>query len=181
MSEEGKIVIFIHAANQFIIDGSITANAVYIKMADEECEESGKSLIYYKTEIKNAEMSDKKYLIIEYEPAIGSLIKSLFRKKEEINFNNWMFLAFFHNEYMAPVNDRDTIMSFLGFNYILRYTIPAGYVLTANDLQKIDDDLAVPDTREEFIKKFGKSFKPYFPHYKVDDDIFKEFLWGKLF
>ena len=95
-SETEKTVIFIHSAAQFEIDKTVTAEAVYIKKAKKDRRKSGKGIVYYLHEMREAAKSDKKYLIMEYEPIIGILIEALIRAPEQYHFCGWQFYTFFH-------------------------------------------------------------------------------------
>ena len=95
-SNTQKTVIFIHSAVQFTIDKSITEEATYIKMANPKWKRSSKRVFYYLCEMREAAKSDKPYLIMEYEPVLGSTIDALMRAPEQNNFYQWRFDTFFH-------------------------------------------------------------------------------------
>ena len=88
-SDTAKTIIFTHPAVQFTIDETLKAEAVYIKKAKKDRKKSGKSLIYYAGEMRAAAKTDKHYLIMEYEPIIGTLITALLMAPEQYNFCRW--------------------------------------------------------------------------------------------
>jgi len=150
-SETAKTVLFIHRANCFIIDKSITEDAVYIKLAKEEWKESGESVLYYMREMKEAAKSDKKYLIMEYEYVIGYLIEELMKAPGQWNFTKWWFRAFFHADtcpqdeepnpmYNTDDEKMDVLWQMCYYPFISKHTIPVGHTLTAHDLQRMEKD-----------------------------------------
>ena len=146
-SKTEKIIIFAHKACHFIIDPSITREAVYIPPAKEEWQGTGLNILYYIEEMKEAANSDKKYLIMTYEPIIGASIKALMLAPDQFNFQYWSFLTFFHADIspegiepnpMYNTNDgkMDALWEFDSYPFINKYTIPPGYTLTSDDIQK---------------------------------------------
>jgi len=178
--ETAKTIIFTHPAVHFTIDQSITNDAAYIKLAKPEWNESGESILYYLNEMRNAAHTDKKYLIMEYEPVIGETIKTLMEVPEKYHFCNWSFYTFFHADACPPdeepnplYNTSDEKMEILSqlFNYsfILLNTIPIDYTLTATDLQSIKNYFSfTPKTVEEFEAALKNPRKPLFPFYEPD-------------
>jgi len=177
-SETAKTIIFIHPAAHFIIGQSITNDAAYIKLAKPEWNESGESILYYLNEMRDAANSDKKYLIMEYEPVIGETIKTLMEVPEKYHFCDWSFYTFFHADTCPPDeepnplyntnNEKMEILSqFFHYSFILLNTIPIGHTLTATDLQSIKSYFSfVPETVEEFEATLKNPRKPHFPFYE---------------
>ena len=179
-SETAKTVLFTHPAVQFTVDQSITKEAAYIKLAKEEWNDSGESILYYFNEMRNAANSDKKYLIMEYEPVIGETIKTLMEVPDKYHFCDWSFYTFFHADtcpqgeepnLMYNTNDEkiEILSQFFNYSFILLNTIPPDYTLTAVDLQNIKDYFSfVPETVEEFEATLKNPRKPPFPFYEPD-------------
>jgi hypothetical protein len=186
-----KTVIFIHKANSFIIDKSVTAGAFFIKLAKEEWKENGESVLYYYGRMKAAAKSDKKYIIMEYEAAIGEIIDELLQAPGQYNFCRWLFYAFFHadtcpegSEQSTMYNTNDDKMDVLcqmyGFPFISAHTIPVGYTLTVFDLQRLYKDFSPPETVEELEELFKNPKKdPVFPFYEADYEKLKEYAKRK--
>ena len=183
-SDTAKTVIFTHPAVQFTIDETLKAEAVYIKKPKKDRKKSGKSLIYYAQEMREAAKTDKNYLIMEYEPLIGTLIEVLMQASEQYNFTRWHFDTFFHADTcpegaaenpMYNVND-EKMEVLLGFQYcpfVCKYTIPVGYTLTLSDMQKLRKDYSEPETPKEVRRlmwNLRKGIKPkkLFPFYEAD-------------
>ena len=183
-SETEKTVIFIHPAAQFVIDEAVTAEAAYIKKAKKDRRKSGKGLIYYLHEMREAAKSDKKYLIMEYEPIIGILIEALIRAPEQYNFCRWHFDTFFHADIcpegvtpdpMYNCNDEkmEVLLGFYNCPFVWKYTIPVGHNLTLSDLQKLRKDYSEPQTVKDLRRlawNMRKGIKPkkLFPFYEAD-------------
>ena len=187
-SETAKMVIFIHPAVHFIIDQSITENAAYIKLANPEWSESGESILYYLNEMRNTANSDKKYIIMEYEPIIGETIKALMEVPGKYHFCDWSFYTFFHTDTtpqgeepnpMYNTNDEklEILSQFFNYSFILLNIIPPGHTLTATDLQSIKNYFSyVPETAEEFEATLKTPRKPHFPFYEPDLIKLKAYL-----
>jgi len=192
-SETEKTVLFLHHAMCLNIDETITKDATYIKPFLEEGSEEGKNIFYYIQEMRNAAHSEKKYIIMEYEPIIGATIEALMTAPEQYNFCNWLFLTFFHADTCPPkevpnpmYNTNDEKMDILWrlFNYpfILKYTIPVEHTLTATDILYLKKDFKGPETEEEFkefirIMKDGKKPKKQsFPYYEIDTIKLKAYI-----
>ena len=183
-SDTKKTVIFIHPAVQFVLDGSITGQATYIKMAEEDLHDSGENIFYYMQAMREAAASDKPYLIMEYEPVLGGTIDALMRAPEQYNFCGWHFDTFFHADTcpegaaenpMYNAND-DKMEVLLWFQYcplVWKFTIPVGYVLTHSDMQKLRKDYSEPETPKELRRlmwNLRKGIKPkkLFPFYEAN-------------
>ena len=187
-SETKKKIIFIHSAMQITIDESITVNAVYIKPAKEEWKGSGINLLYYADEMRRAAGSDKKYLIMEYEPIIGEMIEALMKTPDQYNFCNWQFDTFFHADTCPPgekpspiYNTGDEKMNVLWglyyYPFVFKYTVPAGYNLTERDLQEMDKVFPSRDISEDEFNEFLKNPpKPYLSFYDTDISKLKEYV-----
>ena len=183
-SDTKKTVIFIHPTARFVIDKSIMAEAVYIKLAKKDKRKSGKRIIYYLHEMAEAAKSEKNYMIMEYEPLIGTLIEALMRAPEQYNFCNWHFYTFFHADNcpegalpdpMYNINDEklDVLLGFHNYYFIWKYTIPVDYNLTLTNLQKLKKDYSEPQTVKELRRlawNVRKGIKPQkiFPFYEPD-------------
>jgi hypothetical protein len=191
--ESEKTVIFIHTINQFVIDKSIMAEANYIKLAKEEWQGKDEFIYYYFGEMREAAKSDKKYIVMEYEPAIAEMIDMMMKIPGHYNFCNWKFLLFLHADtcpqgeepnpiYNTSDEKIDMAWRLMGFPFILSYTLPVGYNLTIEDLENINHDLSGPQTPEEMeellqiIKSGKKPKKQFFPFYEVDPDKLKEYI-----
>ena len=72
-SETEKTVIFLHPAVSFEIDQKIKDDAYRIKKAGE----GGEAIPYYVSELRKAALSDKNFIIIDYEKTIVFFINTL--------------------------------------------------------------------------------------------------------
>jgi len=183
-SDTAKTVIFTHPAVRFTIDETLKAEAVFIKKAKNDQKKNGESLIYYAEEMRAAAKTDKQYLIMEYEPLIGTLIEVLMQATEQYNFIRWRFDTFFHADscpegaepdpmYNANDEKMEILLGFYHYPFIWKYTIPVGYNLTLTDLQRLKKDYSEPETPEEFellMSNLKKGIKPkkLFPFYEAD-------------
>jgi len=191
-SETEKTVIFIHAANQFIMDNTITSEAIYIRLADEELRGTERSEPYYLEELRKAARSDKNYIIMEFDPFICDLVDKLI-KSPEYDFWRWHLYVFFHADTCPPGEEPSSMHNLddekLGIlwplyhsEFILKYTIPVGHTLTLEDLHKMRKDFTGPETVKELrrlewsIRKGIKPKRLSFPFYEIDNKTMKEFM-----
>jgi hypothetical protein len=186
-SETEKTILFIHPAVQFTIDQSVTADAIYIKLAKEEWKESGEDIFYYLREMRAAAQSGKKYLVMEYEPIIGATIEALLLAPGQWNFCRWLMYTFLHADtcpegaepspmYNANDEKMEVLRGLFNYPFIIKYSIPAGHTLTAADLQRMKKDFSGPETPEEFEELLRNKPKPLFPFYEIDNAKLKEFV-----
>ena len=183
-SETAKTVLFVHAADKFTIDQSITSDAVIIQPPKKEWEGTGEVIFYYMQLMREAAKSGKNYIIMEYEPIIGATIEALIKAPEQYNFISWQFDTFFHADtcpegvtpdpmYNANDEKMEILLGFYHYPFIWKYTIPVGYNLTLADLQRLKKDYSEPETPEEFellMSNLKKGIKPtkLFPFYEAD-------------
>jgi len=191
-NETEKTVIFLHTAVQYVMDKTITEQATYIKKAKEELNGSEESIFYYLNKMREAAKSDKKYLIIEYEPVIGGTIEALMKAPKQYNFCQWSFYTFFHadicpdgvepnHKYNANDEKMEILAEFYGYPFILKYTIPVGYILTVSDIEKIKSEFTGPQTVKELRRLFWnvrKGIKPkkHFSFYEPDLEKLKDYI-----
>ncbi|MCL2128999.1 MAG: hypothetical protein FWH35_01425 [Treponema sp.] len=192
LGEQGKTVIFVHTANQFSINNSIMANAVYLRFAGNGLRRPRKSESYYLEELKKAANTDKEFLILEFDPYICGLMEKLINTQEN-DFRHWKLYIFFHADSCPPGEEPHTMYNLdddkLGilwpvYNYpfIARYTIPVGHTLSALDLLKIKKDLTAPKTVEELrrsewnMKRGRETEKASFPFYEINEIKMREFI-----
>jgi len=192
LSETEKTILFIHGAVHLTIDGSITADAYYIKQAKQELKGTGESIFYYLHEIREAAKSDKNYLIMEYEPVIGETIEALLKAPGQYNFCHWNFYTFFHSDtrpegaednawYNSNDEKMEALWGFCNYPFISLYVIPVGKTLTVLDLQKIKKEHSEPETPKEFRRmlwnmKKGIKPKPEFPYYQINHEKLKAYI-----
>ena len=124
---------------------------------------------------------------MEYEPVIGVMIDALMKAPRKYNFCYWHFDAFFHADTCPPgaepspmynTNDKkmEMLREFFYCPFIWTHTIPPGHTLTADDLRKMKEIFAVPETVEEFKEMFRNPRKPHFPHYETDHTKLKAYI-----
>jgi len=195
--ETEKTIIFIHTANLFIIDGTITAEAVYIKQA-EEGYGTERSEPYYLDELRKAAATDKDFIIMEYDPFICDVIENLITGvPKQYNLCRWCLLIFFHadtcppgeeNHPMYNLNDEklEILWPLFYSQFFYLYTMPVGHTLTLMELKKLKNGNVGPDTTveefEEYLRntKLGIFPKPVFPFYDIDDKKMIEFIDRRL-
>ena len=195
--EAEKTVLFIHSANQFIIDETVTAEAVYIKMAKEGLRGTEKSEPYYLEEMRKAAKTDKKYLIMEFDPFICDFIETMVKTPGQYNFCHWKFCIFFHADTCPPgeepnpmYNLNDDKLKILWplyhSEFFYMYTIPVGHTLNISDLEKMRKDLTGPETVKELrrlewnLRKGRKPERLSFPFYEIDEEKIREYIDRRL-
>jgi len=91
-----QTVIFRHKAACFKLHNSIRYDAVYIKEPD--LSDKDYALTYYRNELKRVEKSGKSFIVINYNPLVGELFSTLLSKPRILDYKNWVFFAFFHED-----------------------------------------------------------------------------------
>ena len=195
-SQTIKTVIFIHTANHLVIDSNIMADASYIKLAKEGLRETEGSEPYYLNEMRKAAKTDKKFIIMEFDPFICDLVERLI-KTPEYNFWRWRLYIFFHADVCPPGEEPSPLYNLndekLGFlcplyysPFILKYTIPVGHILTLSDLDKMRKDFTGPETAKESrrlemcIKKGIIPERLSFPYYEINERKMRDFIDRRL-
>ena len=136
-TETEKTVIFLHQAVSFEIDQKIKDDAYYIKKAGEGAE----AIPYFVSELRKAALSDRNFIITDYDKRIVFIINMLFQTPGQYNFCGWSFNIFFHAD-TAPAgvkqhemyNDGDEkyqiLRELLDCPIIIKYAIPVSYTVT---------------------------------------------------
>ena len=193
LGETEKMIIFVHKAVQFNIGKSITEDTTIIPPALEEWQGTGESIFYYMLELREAAKSDKKYIIMEFEPIVGETIKALMLVPEQYNFYKWNFFTFFNADscpagekynpmYYANDDKMSVLLDLFNYPFIFNYTIPIGYYLEAEDLEKMKKDISGPRTEKDFrrmmwnIRKGKKPERLSFPFYETDYERLKVYI-----
>ena len=172
-SETEKTVIFLHSAVSFEIDQKIKDDAYCIMKAGEGEE----AVLHYVSELRKAALSDRNFIIMDYEYIIGFLINMLMQAPGQYNFYGWNFNIFFHADtapagvkqhemYNAGDEKYQILRELLDCPIIIKYAVPVGY--TVDDFQKIKGFFKEPDDIESFKELFRNPRKPPFPYYEAD-------------
>ena len=185
-----KVVIFIHPAVNFTIDESIMSNAEYIELTEaeldgvEEFDEAFGGIMYYYQKLSDAAQSDKKYIIMEYEFAIGEIILNFMKMPKQHHFGNWQFFTFFHADTCPPgaipsplynLSDEklDVLCDLYSYPFILKYCIPPGYIIGAGDIKKLWDEFKDWGDAKDLIDFMRNRRDPLFPFYEEDEKKLK--------
>jgi hypothetical protein len=166
-----KTVIFSNIGAVFNLDENIRKNAFSIINPLEDDVEA--TLRHYEKEIREAALSDKKYVLTRSSPLIAGSFEKLLLDSGSPNFKDWKFMTFLH-DYEAMDAEPGTIKRMelykrcfflvMGkYEFILKYTIPYGHTITGEDLKAIDDFWEAPRyarTSEELTNR-----KSLFPIY----------------
>ena len=126
-----KMVLFIHPDIRFTLDSSLLAESHFIQPARDKWRGDEIELLYYCKVLREAALTDKKYLIIEYSPMIGLLIDSLRKAPDQYNFCRWSFLTFYNADKKYDLND---------YPFIVKYAVSPDSVLRHEDLEKLRSD-----------------------------------------
>jgi len=168
-----KTVIFRHPAAVFSLDENIWNNAKYIK---NHRPEDGKSEgLYYAEAIGRATVSDKPFIVINYNPIIAGFFELLLTNSYSNKYMDWSFIAFFHDDKasgkmqerqnVTDVLKRNTLLNISNYGFIVKYTITPGYTVTEQDIRAINDFLKEPEDIESFEEILAKLREPPFPFY----------------
>ena len=178
-SETKKTVIFLHDAVSFKLDQKITDDAVFIKKVESDLEGSGMDILYYVDAIREAALSDKNIIIMDFEYIIGVTIDTLMKVPGQYNFLNWHFYTFFHADTTPPnekehkmYNDSDekyTILwDLLVCPMILKYALPVGHIVTYEELKQLMDFFKTPENVKSIEELMRYKPKSPFPFYEED-------------
>jgi hypothetical protein len=132
-------VIFRHSAASFKLDNRIRYDAIYIKEPDLTDHKAAAETYY--SDFVRASNAFKSFIVMNYNPFVGEYFSSLIAKPDTINFKNWIFLAFFHeeNETLLIKHKKgadmvslktDILLSMQDHHFIKRYYLPLNHTLT---------------------------------------------------
>jgi hypothetical protein len=168
-----KTVIFQHPAVVFSLDENIRNNAKFIKEYRPEYNISED--LYYADAIGNAAVSDKLFIVINYNPVTAGFFELLFTDSRNNKYMDWNFIAFFHDgEAPGIIQERQNIpdglkrnvlLNISNYAFIVKYTITPGYTVTEQDIKAINEFLKEPEDIESFEEILTNSHEPPFPFY----------------
>jgi len=168
-----KTIIFQHPAAVFSLEENILNHAKFIK---KHRPEDGKSEgLYYAEAIGRATVSDKLFIVIDYNPIIAGFFDLLLINSYSNKYMNWNFIAFFHDDEafgktqerqnIPDALKRNTLLNISNHGFIVKYTIAPGYTVTEQDIEAINDFLKEPEDIESFEEILASSHEPPFPFY----------------
>ena len=195
--DSDKTVVFVHKACKFDIEESILEEADYIKQA-EKGYGTEKSEPYYLQEMRKAAATDKKFIIMEFDPFICDVIETLItRAPGQYNLCHWGFYIFFHAD-SCPSGEEDSPLYNLNdeklailrplyySEFFYKYTMPIGHTLTLEELKKLKNGIVGPETTVEEFQEYVENFKkgilpePLFEFYEIDRKKMKEYINRKM-
>jgi len=184
--DSGKTVIFVHKACQFNIEESLWAEADYIEQAKKGYGTES-SEPYYLEEMRKAAATNKRFIIMEFDPYICGVIETLItRANGQYNFYHWCFYIFFHADACPPGEEASPLYNLneeklailrpLYYSeFILKYTMPVGHTITLAELKKLKNVNTGPETTAEEFREFVENFKkgilqkPVYEFYEIDN------------
>ena len=184
-SETEKTVIFLHPAVSFEIDQKIKDDSYCIKKAGE----GGEAALHYVSEMRKAAVSDKNFIIMDYDKTIVFIINMLLQTPGQYYFCGWSFNIFFHADtaptggkqhemYNAGDEKYQILWELLECPIIIKYAIPVGYTATYDDFQKLSGLFKEPEDIESFEELLKNPRRPPLPYYEPDykrlKDLFNE-------
>jgi len=139
-------VVFRHTAASFKLESRIRYDAIYIKEPDLTDPISAQKI--YFQELSRASNAFKSFIVMNYNPFIGSYFASLISGTETANIKNWHFLTFFHDDTETLLVKHKKSVDILGqkanllssmqkYPFIQQFTIPLGHTLTFHDIMPI--------------------------------------------
>ena len=168
-----KTIIFRHPAAVFKLDENIWNHAEFIK--DYRLEDNTSEGFYYAEAIGRAIVSDKLFIVCNYNPIVAWFFESLLTNSCNKNYMDWNFIAFFHDDeasgeiqgrqIIPNVLKRNTLLNISNYGFIVKYTIPPGYTVTEQDISAINDFWKEPEDMESFEEILANSRETPFPFY----------------
>jgi hypothetical protein len=166
-----KTVIFSNIGAVFNLDEDIRKNAYNIINPLEDDVEA--TLKHYEKEIMEAALSDKQYVLTRSSPLVAGSFEELLLDSGSPNFKDWKFITFLHDceaidaepgtKKHIELYKRCFFLVMGKYEFIMKYTIPYGHIITVEDLKAIDDFWEAPRyarTDEELTNR-----KSLFPIY----------------
>ena len=169
MAMPPKTVIFRHPAAIFKLDDNIWNNAKFIK--DYKPGGNTPEGFFYAEAIGRAIVSDKRFIVCNYNPVIAWFFESLLINSSNNRYMDWNFVAFFHDEASGGIQElsdaikRNTLLNISNYGFIVKYSITLGYTVTEQDIKAINDFWKEPEDMESFEEILANSRETPFPFY----------------
>jgi hypothetical protein len=133
-------VIFRHKAASFKIDSQLRYDAVYIK--DPDLSDKVTATDFYSNELHRASNSGKSFIIMNFNNIIADLFNTLISNPDTLNYKNWIFLSFFHDDDAAQTKrsiDKkvDILLNMQDYHFIKKFSIPPNANLTLRAVMPI--------------------------------------------
>ena len=158
-------VIFRHKAASFKLASRLRRDALYIKEPDLTNEES--AIAFYTKELKRVENSNKSFIVMNYNPIIGGLFRSLLNNPNTFEYKNWSFITFFHDDHATlSLQSRkipdiieekvNILLDMLILSCMRRLIIPFNYEITLFYMLGImlDERGMVDNSNNKFFREF---------------------------
>jgi hypothetical protein len=167
--EAPRTVIFCHHGVMFLPGDNI--NKSWDVLRNPPDGDLVKTKTHYEKEIIKCAKTRREFIFVWYDETIAEMFERLLHNPSRPEYGNWKFMAFFHQRKDIDA-DRKTknrlnswkryiLESMAKYDYIIKYSIPYGHLLTSDDIKAIDDFWEAPNHVEDIDEI--KSRKPKFP------------------